>query len=214
MSCIVPVSDTIYPLLTCWSAGDSSLTPFAEMASDDAMSAELHALLRKTDCMSERMREIMASHTASSSSCPRSCHPSAATFEGELRDYQLGGVEWLLSLHRAGLNGILVSLRPPVNAPLTACHMFHPSIHPSIYCRRMRWAWARPCRCWHSCACCWSAAPSRARTWWWRRCRSSPPGARTSRGRPPPSHSSLLQLSSSKLRFTHEYTLLPHHSTD
>ena len=39
--------------------------------------------------------------------CPQSFRQPAMLKNGKLRSYQLGGVEWLSSLHVSGLNGIL-----------------------------------------------------------------------------------------------------------
>lgn len=39
--------------------------------------------------------------------CLFSCPRLQGLFTGSLRDYQLKGVKWLLSLHMNGLNGIL-----------------------------------------------------------------------------------------------------------
>lgn len=61
---------------------------------------------------------------------------------GQLHGFQMQGLRWMVGLIDAQLNGILAVCT-------MRCHTLHDTSYDTT---RMRWVWARRCRCWHCCA--------------------------------------------------------------
>ena len=59
---------------------------------------------RKTE--QEEDKELLAGDTKNMEICRFDCSPSYIK-NGELRDYQIRGLNWMISLHENGINGIL-----------------------------------------------------------------------------------------------------------
>ena len=103
--------------------GNDDLTMASVISLDDMKMLRLTKLMRKTDKLVREIKRLMdrmkrslpsvigssvdQTHGIGGVSVDVACIYSLLSPGCELRDYQLGGVRWLYSLYRSGLNGIL-----------------------------------------------------------------------------------------------------------